>query len=43
MQRCMVYIEVRDSSDLNLKIFDDQDRLVCSNTDISAISYCGWN
>ncbi|MEM6479860.1 MAG: hypothetical protein AAF647_12585, partial [Pseudomonadota bacterium] len=37
-----VYVEAQDSSDLNLRIFDDADRLVCSDTDISAIAYCGW-
>ncbi|MEO0939337.1 MAG: hypothetical protein AAFY38_14390 [Pseudomonadota bacterium] len=37
-----IYVEARDSSDLNLKIFDAQDRLVCSDTDPSAIAYCGW-
>ncbi len=37
-----VYVESRDGSDLNLYIYDAQGRLVCSDTDISAISYCGW-
>ncbi|MEM8577742.1 MAG: hypothetical protein AAGF60_07810 [Pseudomonadota bacterium] len=37
-----IYIEAQDSSDLNLRIFDAQDRLVCSDTDASAIAYCGW-
>jgi len=37
-----IYVEARDSSDLNLKVFDAQNRLVCSDTDSSAIAYCGW-
>jgi hypothetical protein len=37
-----VYVESRDGSDLNLFIYDAQGRLVCSDTDASAISYCGW-
>jgi hypothetical protein len=37
-----IYVEAADSSDLNLKVHDDQNRLVCSDTDISAIAYCGW-
>lgn len=37
-----VYVESRDGSDLNLFVYDDQGRLVCSDTDISAIAYCGW-
>jgi hypothetical protein len=37
-----VYVESRDGSDLNVYIYDAQGRLVCSDTDISAISYCGW-
>ncbi len=37
-----IYVEAKDSSDLNLKVHDDQNRLVCSDTDISAIAYCGW-
>ena len=37
-----VYVESRDGSDLNLYIFDAEGRLVCSDTDVSSISYCGW-
>lgn len=37
-----VYVESRDGSDLNLYVYDAKGRLVCSDTDISAISYCGW-
>lgn len=37
-----VYIEGKGNSDLNLYIYDDQNRLVCSDTDISDIAYCGW-
>ncbi len=37
-----VYIEGKGDSDLNLFIYDAQDRLVCSDTDISDIAYCGW-
>lgn len=37
-----VYIEARDDSDMNLFIFDAQGRLVCSDTDSSAIAYCGF-
>lgn len=37
-----VYVEGRSGADLNLFIYDSQGRLVCSDTDISAIAYCGW-
>ena len=37
-----VYVEGSGVSDLNLYIRDAQGRLVCSDTDISAIAYCGW-
>jgi hypothetical protein len=37
-----IYVEGKGTSDLNLYVFDDQDRLVCSDTDISDIAYCGW-
>lgn len=37
-----VYIEARSSVDLNLTITDAQGRLVCADTDISHIAYCGW-
>lgn len=37
-----IYVEAKDSSDLNLTIRDAQGRLVCSDTDTSAIAYCGW-
>lgn len=38
-----VYVESRDGSDLNLFIYDAEGRLVCSDTDASAVSYCGWH
>jgi hypothetical protein len=37
-----VYVEGSGVSDLNLIVRDAQGRLVCSDTDISAIAYCGW-
>jgi len=37
-----IYVEGQGSSDLNLFVYDDQSRLVCSDTDISDIAYCGW-
>jgi hypothetical protein len=38
-----VYVESNDGSDLNLFVYDAQGQLVCSDTDPSAISYCGWH
>lgn len=37
-----VYVEAKDATNLNLTIYDDLGRLVCSDTDISHIAYCGW-
>jgi len=37
-----VYVEGSGAADLNLYVRDAQGRLVCSDTDISAIAYCGW-
>lgn len=37
-----VYVEGKGRSDLNLFVFDAAGRLVCSDTDISDIAYCGW-
>lgn len=37
-----VYVEGQANTDLNLFVHDTQGRLVCSDTDISAIAYCGW-
>jgi hypothetical protein len=37
-----VYVEARSATNLNLTIWDDQGRLVCSDTNISHIAYCGW-
>lgn len=37
-----VYVEAKDATDLNLTVHDAQGRLVCSDTDISHIAYCGW-
>ncbi|MFN3973629.1 MAG: hypothetical protein ACK4L4_20260, partial [Gemmobacter sp.] len=37
-----VYVEARNRSDLKLFVEDDRGRLVCSDTDVSHIAYCGW-
>lgn len=37
-----VYVEAKSSTNLNLTVLDDQGRLVCSDTDVSHIAYCGW-
>lgn len=37
-----VYVEAKAATNLNLSVYDDQGRLVCSDTDISHIAYCGW-
>lgn len=37
-----VYVEGKALTNLNLTIYDEQGRLVCSDTDISHIAYCGW-
>lgn len=37
-----VYVEAKVAANLNLRIYDDKGRLVCSDTDISHIAYCGW-
>jgi hypothetical protein len=37
-----VYVEAKAAVDLNLGVYDDKGRLVCSDTDISHIAYCGW-
>jgi hypothetical protein len=37
-----VYVEAKASVNLNLTVYDDKGRLVCSDTDISHIAYCGW-
>lgn len=37
-----VYVEAKGATNLNLAIYDEQGRLVCSDTDISHIAYCGW-
>lgn len=41
-QYAEVYVEGPSGTDLNLLVHDDKGRLVCSDTDISAIAYCGW-
>lgn len=41
-QYAEIYVEGPSGTDLNLTVHDDRDRLVCSDTDISAIAYCGW-
>jgi hypothetical protein len=42
-QYAEIYVEGAPGTDLNLLVHDDRGRLVCSDTDISAIAYCGWN
>ena len=37
-----VYVEAKAATNLNLTVHDDKGRLVCSDTDISPIAYCGW-
>ena len=37
-----VYVEAKAATNLNLGVYDDKGRLVCSDTDISHIAYCGW-
>ncbi|WP_238365067.1 hypothetical protein [Mesobacterium pallidum] len=37
-----IYVEASGSQDMNLHVYDAQNRLVCSDTDASAIAYCGW-
>lgn len=37
-----VYVEAKATTNLNLVVYDDKGRLVCSDTDISHIAYCGW-
>lgn len=37
-----VYVEAKAATNVNLTIYDDRGRLVCSDTDISHIAYCGW-
>ena len=37
-----VYVEAKSATNLNLTIMDDRGRLVCADTDISPIAYCGW-
>lgn len=37
-----VYVEAKAATNLNLGVYDAQGRLVCSDTDISHIAYCGW-
>jgi hypothetical protein len=37
-----VYVEAQSSVDLNLQVTDAQGRLVCADTDVSHIAYCGW-
>lgn len=38
-----IYVEGASGTDLNLMIHDAKKRLVCSDTDISAVAYCGWH
>jgi hypothetical protein len=37
-----VYVEAQSSVDLNLQVTDAKGRLVCADTDVSHIAYCGW-
>ena len=37
-----VYVEAQLSVDLNLSVTDAKGRLVCADTDVSHIAYCGW-
>ena len=37
-----VYLEGAGGADLNLFVYDQKDRLVCSDSDASQIAYCGW-
>lgn len=37
-----VYVEGRSATDINVRVFDSAGRLVCEDSDISAIAYCGW-
>lgn len=37
-----VYVESRGSQNVDVYIYDAKGRLVCSDTDVSAIAYCGW-
>ncbi|MEX0286131.1 MAG: hypothetical protein AB3N23_16110 [Paracoccaceae bacterium] len=37
-----IYVEAGGRQDINLFVYDAQNRLVCSDTDASAIAYCGW-
>jgi hypothetical protein len=37
-----VYVEAKAATNVNLTVYDDKGRLVCSDTDISHIAYCGW-
>lgn len=36
------YVEAKGNSDLNIFVYDEKDRLACSDTDASAIAYCGF-
>lgn len=37
-----IYVEAKSATDLNLTVYDEKGRLVCSDTDASHIAYCGW-
>jgi hypothetical protein len=37
-----IYVEGHGASDLDLHVYDSAGRLVCSDTDITDIAYCGW-
>ncbi len=42
-QYAEIYVEGASGMDLNLLVHDAKKRLVCSDTDISAVAYCGWH
>lgn len=42
-QYAEIYVEGASGTDLNLLVYDSKNRLVCSDTDISAVAYCGWH
>ncbi|UXX83778.1 hypothetical protein [Roseovarius pelagicus] len=37
-----IYVEGQGQSNLDLFVYDGAGRLVCSDTDITDIAYCGW-
>jgi len=37
-----VYVEPTGDTDLNLTVIDGMGRLICADTEVSPIAYCGW-